>query len=158
MGAAPEALLVCCAGGGLTAGCALAWEALLLSARVFAVEPAGFDDTARSLAAGKRLGNAPDARSICDAVLAPMPGSLTFSINASRLGGGLVVTDAKALVAVRTAFEEFGVVMEPGGAVALAAALFGRLPVANRTIAVALTGANVDPAIYAEAISSRAET
>jgi threonine dehydratase len=154
LGATPDALLVCCAGGGLTAGCALAWEALLPAARVFAVEPEGFDDTARSLAAGTRLGNAPDASSICDAVLAPMPGALTFSINAPRLGGGLVVSDAEALTAMRVAFAEFGLVVEPGGAVALAAALCGRLPVAGRTVAVALTGANVDPAMYQRALSA----
>lgn len=155
MGAVPDALLVCCAGGGLTAGCALAWEALLPTAQVFAVEPEGFDDTARSLAAGTRLGNAPGAASICDAVLAPMPGALTFSINAPRLGGGLVVSDAEALAAMRVAFDEFGLVVEPGGAVALAAALSGRLPVVDRTVAVALTGANVDPAMYQRALSIR---
>ena len=152
MGAVPEALLVCCAGGGLTAGCALAMETLLPAARVFAVEPEGFDDTVRSLAAGTRLGNAPGATSICDAVQAPMPGVLTFSINAPRLGGALVVSDAEALVAMRVAFEEFGLVVEPGGAVALAAALSGRLPTANRTVAVALTGANVDPRMYQRAL------
>lgn len=154
MGAVPDALLVCCAGGGLTAGCALALEVLLPAARVFAVEPQGFDDTARSLAAGMRLGNAPGATSICDAVLAPMPGALTFSINAPRLGGGLVVSDAEALAAMRVAFEEFGLVVEPGGAVALAAALAGRLPVAGRTVAVALTGANVDPDMYRRALAA----
>lgn len=152
MGAEPDALVVCCAGGGLTAGCALAWEALLPAARVYAAEPEGFDDTARSLAAGTRLGNAPGAASLCDAVLAPMPGALTFSINAPRLGGGLVVSDAEALAAMRVAFEEFGLVVEPGGAVALAAVLSGRLPMEGRTVAVALTGANVDPAMYRRAL------
>jgi len=153
MGAVPDALVVCCAGGGLTAGCALALETVLPAARVFAAEPEGFDDTARSLAAGMRLGNTPGATSICDAVQAPMPGALTFSINAPRLGGGLVVSDTEALAAMRVAFEEFGVVVEPGGAVALAAALSRRLPVADRTVAVALTGANVDPAMYQRALS-----
>lgn len=155
MGATPDALLVCCAGGGLTAGCALAWEALLPAAKVFAVEPEGFDDTARSLAAGRRLGNAPGARSICDALLAPMPGALTFPVNQPRLGGSLVVTDADVLAAMRVAFEEFGLVVEPGGAVALAAALTGKYRVEGRTVVVALTGANVDPALYAGALSER---
>ena len=154
MGAIPDVLLVCCAGGGLTAGCALAWETLLPEACVFAVEPEGYDDTARSLAAGMRLGNSPGAISICDAVLAPMPGVLTFGINAARLGGGLVVSDREALAAMRVAFEEFGLVVEPGGAVALAAALFGRLPVSKRVVAVALTGANVDPAVYQRAFAT----
>jgi threonine dehydratase len=117
------------------------------------VEPEGFDDTTRSLAAGERLSNASGATSLCDAVLAPMPGALTFSINAPRLGGGLVVSDGEALAAMRVAFEEFGLVVEPGGAIALASALFGRVPVADRTVAVALTGANVDPAMYQRALS-----
>ena len=153
MKATLDALLVCCAGGGLTAGCALVLEALLPAARVFAVEPEGFDDTARSLAAGTRLGNAPGATSVCDAVLAPIPGVLTFSINAPRLGGSLVVSDTEALAAMRVAFEEFGLVVEPGGAVALAAALSGRLPIKDRTVAVALTGANVDAGMYQRALS-----
>jgi len=152
LGVEPDALLVCCAGGGLTAGCALAWDARLPSAKVFGVEPEGFDDTARSLAAGRRLGNAPGAWSICDAVLAPMPGALTFSINAPRLGGVVVVSDDDALAAMRTAFEEFGLVAEPGGAVALAAVISGRHAIEGRTVAVVLTGANVDPAVYARAV------
>ncbi|MFC3123809.1 threonine/serine dehydratase [Pseudoroseomonas globiformis] len=154
MGAVPDALVVCCAGGGLTAGCALALETLTPTTRVFAAEPEGFDDTARSLAAGMRLGNAPGATSICDAVQAPMPGILTFSINAPRLGGGLVVSDTEALQAMRVAFEEFRLVVEPGAAVAFAAALCGRLPVANRIVAVVLTGANVDPGMYQRALST----
>ncbi len=154
MGATPDALLVCCAGGGLAAGCALAWEALLPAARVFAVEPEDFDDTARSLAAGKRLGNPPDARSICDALQAPMPGALTFPINQPRLGGSLRVSDPEALAAMRVAFEEFGLVVEAGGAVALAAVLAGRHPVAGRTVVVVLTGANVDAAVFASALQA----
>ena len=154
MGARPDALLVCCAGGGLAAGCALAWEAALPAARVFAVEPEGFDDTARSLAAGVRLGNAPSARSICDALQAPMPGAVTFPINQPRLGGSLVVSDAEAMAAMRVAFEELGLVVEPGGAVALAAALTGRYPVAGRTVVVVLTGANVDAAVFAQALQT----
>lgn len=139
LGAAPNALLVCCAGGGLAAGCALAWEARLPGARVFGVEPESFDDTARSLAAGERVGNAPDARSVCDALLAPMPGVLTFAVNARRLGGVVVASDADALAAVRVAFAEFGLVAEPGGAIALAAVISGRFPVEGRTVAVAST-------------------
>ncbi|PZP45544.1 MAG: hypothetical protein DI601_09395 [Azospirillum brasilense] len=82
-----------------------------------------------------------------------MPGVLTFAINRPRLGGGLVVSDAEALAAMRVASEEFGLVVEPGGAVAFAAALSGRLPVEGRTMAVALTGANLDPAIYQQALA-----
>jgi threonine dehydratase len=104
--------------------------------------------------AGTRLGNAPGATSLCDAVLAPMPGAFTFSINAPRLGGGLVVSDAEALAAMRVAFGEFGLIVEAGGAVALAAVLSERLPVADRTVAVVLTGANVDPGMFHRALST----
>lgn len=148
IGAEPEALVVCCGGGGLTAGCALAWEALRPGAKVWAAEPEGFDDTARSVAEGRRVGNAPEARSICDAILTPMPGVLTFAVNAPRLGGAAVVSDDGAREAMRVAFAEFGLVVEPGGAVALAAVQTGRVPVEGRCVAVALTGANVDAATF----------
>ncbi len=156
LGAEPDALLVCCSGGGLTAGCALAWEAMLPNARVWACEPEAFDDTARSLAAGRRVSVDPAARSICDAVLTPTPGALTFAINAPRLGGAVAVSDGEALAAMRTAAEEFGLVVEPGGAVALAAVLSGRFPLEGRTVVATLSGANVDPALLAQALSGAA--
>lgn len=152
MGAAPDVLLVNCSGGGLTAGCALAWEELLPDSRVWAVEPQGFDDTARSLAAGERLANPPGARSICDSVLAAMPGVLTFEINAPRLGGAVQASDEEALKAMRVAFDEFGLVVEPGGALSLAAVLAGRVQIEGRCVAVVLSGANVDPALFTRAL------
>jgi len=152
IGAEPDALVLCCGGGGLTAGCALAWEVLRPGAKVWAAEPEGFDDTALSIAKGRRVSNAPEARSICDAILTPMPGVLTFAINAPRLGGVAVVTDAAVREAMRVAFAEFGLVVEPGGAAALAAVLAGEVSVEGRCIAVALTGANVDPAAFASMI------
>lgn len=153
LGATPDILLVNCSGGGLTAGCVLAWETLLPASKVWAVEPQGFDDTARSIAAGRRLANAPEARSICDSVLAPMPGVLTFAINASRLGGVAVVSDDQALEAMGVAFAEFGLVAEPGGALSLAAVLAGRVPVEGRCVAIVLSGANADPELYATALT-----
>ena len=99
-----DAALVCCGGGGLVAGCAVALTHQVPGIAVHAVEPEGFDDTARSLAAGQRLRNAADARSFCDALLAPMPGELTFAVNARLLAGGLVVTDAEVAAAMRLAF------------------------------------------------------
>ena len=95
---------------------------------VYSVEPSDFDDTARSLAKGARVGNAPDRRSFCDALLAAMPGELTFAINSRLLAGGLSVTDDEVARAMRLAFRHLRLVVEPGGAVALAAALAGRLP------------------------------
>ena len=153
IGVRPDVLLVNCSGGGLAAGCALAWQALLSDSRVWAVEPEAFDDTARSLAAGKRVANAPGGQSICDSVLAAMPGELTFPINAARLGGAVQASDDEALGAMRVAFEEFGLVAEPGGALSLAAVLTGRVKVADRCVVVVLSGANVDPTLFARALA-----
>ncbi len=142
-GASLDALLVCCSGGGLTAGCAIALEAMSPRTRVFAVEPVGFDDTARSLAAGVRVSNHAAARSICDAVQAPEPGELTFSINKRLLAGALAVTDEEVIGAMTLAAREFGLVVEPGGAIALAAVLSRRFDPGGLTVAVTLSGSNV---------------
>ena len=141
-------------GGGLIAGCALAFQAESPLTRVYCAEPAGFDDHARSLAAGERVANEAGASSICDALLAPRPGELTFAINRTRLAGGLVATDDEVRHAMATAFQELKLVIEPGGAVALAAALAGRLPGSPRTVVVVASGGNVDPATFREAIAA----
>lgn len=157
LGLVPDAVVVCCGGGGLVAGCAVALRSLLPDVSVWAAEPEGHDDTARSLAAGERLSNPPGVRSICDALLAPTPGELTFELNRRLLAGGLVVTDAEVREAMRLAFAELKLVVEPGGAVALAAVLSGRLDTGGRTVAVVLSGGNVDPAPYAEVIGQRGD-
>ncbi|MGH6815301.1 MAG: threonine ammonia-lyase, partial [Hyphomicrobiaceae bacterium] len=144
-GAVPEAVLVCCSGGGLATGTALAVKAANPATEVYSVEPAGFDDFARSLAGGTRVRNATLSGSICDALLVPTPGELTFAVARKTLTGGLAVSDAETRAAVRFAFEELKLVVEPGGAVALAAVLAERLPVKNRTVACVLSGGNVDP-------------
>ncbi len=149
-----DAALVCCGGGGLTAGCATALAHLVPGIALYACEPEGLDDTTRSLDAGRRLQNSPDARSICDALLAPTPGELTFEVNRRLLKGGLVVSDAEVEEAMRQAFRHLKIVVEPGGAVALAAALSGRLDCRGRTVAVVLSGGNVDPELYARILSS----
>ena len=149
-----DALLICCGGGGLTAGCALAVSALSPETRGYTVEPAGFDDTARSLEAGERLRNDAGARSFCDALLAETPGALTFSINRRLLTGGLVVTDAEVTQAMAFAFRTLKLVVEPGGAVALAALLSGKIPTQGKTIGLTLSGANVDPATFCAAIAT----
>jgi len=117
------------------------------------VEPEGFDDTARSLASGARQAARPDARSICDALLAPEPGQLTFEVNRRLCTGGLVVSDADVAAAMAVAFRDLKLVVEPGGAVALAAALSGKLDLAGRCAAIVLSGGNVDPDMYAGAIA-----
>jgi threonine dehydratase len=145
--------LVPCGGGGLIAGCALALRAAFPGIAIHAVEPAGLDDTARSLEAGARQANAPDAISICDALLIPTPGELTFTINRQVLAGGLAVSDDEVRGAMAFAFRHLKLVIEPGGAVALAAVLSGKLPLEHRTAAVVLSGGNVDPALFATAIA-----
>lgn len=152
----PADVLLCPAsGGGLIAGIALAFEALSPSTRLYTTEPAGFDDHARSLAVGRRTSNAPGGRSLCDALMAPEPGELTFSINAPRLASGLVASDDETLAAMAFAFRHLKLLLEPGGAVALAALLSGKLPLKGRTAVVIASGGNVDPELYARVILPR---
>ena len=146
LGLALDDVIACCSGGGLVAGIALAVTGLSPGTRVWCAEPAGFDDHARSLAAGRRLRNAPGAHSICDALLAPEPGELTFAINAQRLAGGCVVTDDEVRTAMAYAARVLKLVVEPGGAVALASVLARRLDARGRTVAVVLSGGNVEDA------------
>jgi threonine dehydratase len=150
-------VLVCCSGGGLIAGIATAIKAAEPDIKLYAVEPDGFDDTARSLITGKRETVAPQATSICDALLTPSPGELTFPINQRLLAGGLVVIDDQVRAAMRFAFSKMKLVIEPGGAVALAALLAGIAPTADEDCAtvVVISGSNVDPVLYAEIIAGR---
>ncbi|SDY81510.1 L-threonine ammonia-lyase [Jannaschia faecimaris] len=146
----PEAVsevLVCCGGGGLTAGVALALQG---RATVHSVEPAGFDDVARSLSSGKRQVNPALTGSICDAILTPTAGEITLPIMARLCGAGIVVTDAEALRAVALAWQHLRIVLEPGGAVALAAALFHH----KGDVAVVASGGNVDAQVFSEALRS----
>lgn len=141
-------IITCCGGGGLTAGIALATEGRF---RVRPAEPAGFDDTTRSLAAGTLQRNATASGSICDAIVTPTPGALTFPILQRLCGPGLVVTDDQALHAMALAFAHLRIVLEPGGAVALAAALFDSdLP---DTVICTASGGNVDPDTFSSALN-----
>ena len=118
----PDQVLICCSGGGLAAGSAIALVAKIPGVSVHSVEPVGFDDTARSLSGGERVRIDDKARSICDALQVPTPGEMTFAINRELLGTGLVVSDAEVCEAMRFAFRHLKLVVEPGGAAALAAA------------------------------------
>jgi threonine dehydratase len=149
-----DVALAPCGGGGLVAGCALALTSAFPGIAVYAVEPDGLDDTRRSLVAGERVANAPGATSICDALLLPMPGELTFEVNLRLLAGGLTVSDDEVRRAIAFAFRYLKLVVEPGGAVALAAMLAGKLALDGRTAAVVLSGGNVDPALFAGAITA----
>ncbi len=150
LGTPPDEVLVCCGGGGLIAGTATALKHLFPDAVVRTVEPEAFDDTARSLASGRRERVAAGARSICDALQAHTPGKLTFEINRRLLGAGLAVSDAEVREAMRFAFQYLKMVVEPGGAVALAAILSGRTTAAGKTTVVVISGGNVDRELYAE--------
>ncbi|MGG7643371.1 threonine ammonia-lyase [Rhodovulum sp. YNF3179] len=145
-------VLVCCGGGGLTAGIALALEARAPGLRARPCEPEGFDDTARSLAAGRVLGNDRLTGSICDAIMTPEPGQLTFPILRKLCGPGIVASDEDCLRAMAQAFLRLKIVLEPGGAVALAAALFQPDAVAGDTVIVVATGGNTDAATYTAAL------
>jgi len=148
-GLTADQVLICCGGGGLTAGSAIALKARLPDVSVHTVEPQAFDDTLRSLRLGERVRVEDSARSICDALLSPMPGEMTFDINRRLLGDGLSVTDAEVREAMRFAFRQLKLVVEPGGAVALAAVLAGKISTAGKTTVVVLSGGNVDSDTFA---------
>ena len=147
-------VLVCCGGGGLTSGIALALEAEAPGLRARPAEPQGFDDTARSLASGKIERNAAMTGSICDAIVTPSPGTLTFPIMQRLCGPGLVVTDNEALRAMAQAFLRLKIVLEPGGAVALAAALTRRDQIEGDAVIVVASGGNVDLEMFEQALNT----
>ncbi len=150
--ATPDQVLIGCSGGGLVSGSALAIRELSPNTEVLCVEPAGFDDTRRSLEAGHRMSNAMGAPSICDALLSPSPGVLTFALMRELLAGGVTVSDAQVQAAMAWAYRHLKLVIEPGGAVALAALLAGQVPTHGRPIAIVISGGNVDRATIVEAL------
>jgi len=152
LGLKPDLVLVGCSGGGLIAGTALGVKARVPDAVFYAVEPAGFDDTLRSFASGNRERNARMSGSICDALLTDRPGEITFPINRALVGQGLTVTDDEVARAVRYAFEELKLVVEPGGAVGLAAMLAGKVELAGKIVAGVLSGGNVDAEMFGKLI------
>jgi threonine dehydratase len=153
LGVKADQLTCCLGGGGLSGGIGLAAKKLSPKTALFGVEPDGFDDHARSLEAGHRVPSPRKSGSVCDALLAPEPGELTFALNQHQLTGVKVVSDEEALAAVRFAFETLKLVVEPGGAVGLASILSGKLEAKDRTTVVVLTGGNIDPAMMARALN-----
>jgi threonine dehydratase len=143
-----DCVLVPCSGGGLTAGCAVALHGLSPNTQVYGVEPENYQDTALSLKAGKITSVPSDSESICDSLMMTQPGALTFPLNQSLLAGVITATDASVRQAMRLAFDELKVVLEPGGAIGLASILEGRINVSNKTIGVVLSGGNVDKALF----------
>ena len=153
MGVTLADVLVCCGGGGLTSGIALALEADAPKMRVRPVEPTDFDDVTRSLATGKPQINARLGGSICDAIITPTPGALTFPIMQRLCGNGIVVPEKDCLRAMSVAFTRFKVVLEPGGAIALAAALYHGDQLSGEDVICIASGGNVDAEMFARALA-----
>jgi threonine dehydratase len=145
---APDLVVVTASGGGLAAGIALAIKARHPHAQIYTAEPQNFDDHARSFRSGKREINTAKSGSICDALLSPSPGQMTFEINRALVGEGVWASDAEVARAVAFAFRELKLVVEPGGAVGLAALLAGKLDVRDKVAVVVLSGGNVDPELF----------
>lgn len=154
LGADLDAVIAPCGGGGLISGTALALSHDCPGTEIYAAEPEGFDDTVRSMAAGERLSIESGAQSFCDALLLPTPGEMTFSINKTLLKGGFAISDTDTASAMAAAFRYLKIVVEPGGAVALAAALSGAYDCRDKTVGVICSGGNVDDGVFAKAISN----
>jgi threonine dehydratase len=153
-GAKLDAVIAACSGGGLIAGTAIAIKGTSPDTLVYASEPAGFDELARSLKSGQPESNPPGATSICDSLQVARPGKLTFEVNKALLAGSLVVTDDEVRQAMKAAYQHLKLVVEPGGAVPLAALLSGKLEVAGKTVAIVLSGGNVDTPVFIQALNA----
>ena len=147
-----DAVVTCLGGGGMCAGISLAMAELSPQTKIFGAEPENYNDHQQSLRAGRRIHLADTPPSLCDAILTPQPGELTWPINSKSLSDVYTVTDAECLNAMRLAHAHLGVTLEPGGAAAMAATLGGNLPDDIGTVAVILSGGNVDPDVLQRAI------
>jgi threonine dehydratase len=154
MGVTLDAVVTPCGGGGLMAGIATAVKALSPETAIWGAEPENFDDTRRSLAAGSRVSADPAGTSICDALMSPMPGELTFAINRQLVAGVVAVPEAAVADAMRDAAMNLKLVVEPGGAAGFAALSSGEIAMSGKTIAVVLSGGNVDLALFAKLMTS----
>jgi len=152
LGVTPDIVVAPVSGGGLIAGVATAVKARFPQAMVMSAEPEAFDDHARSLRAGKREPHASTGRTICDALMASIPGEITFAINSRLLTKGVTASDAEVGTAVGFAFRELKLVVEPGGAVGLAALLAGHIDIGGKNVVIVLSGGNVDADLYARLI------
>jgi threonine dehydratase len=153
LGLALDFVVVNASGGGLTAGVALAVKSRAPSARIYTAEPEGFDDHARSFRSGRRERNTAMTGTICDALMSQTPGELTFEVNRTLVADGVTATEEEVAHAVSFAFHELKLVVEPGGAVALAALLACKLDVAGKTAVVVLSGGNIDPELFARLVA-----
>jgi threonine dehydratase len=152
LGLTPDIVVAPASGGGLIAGIATAVKARFPQVTMIVAEPEAFDDHTRSLRAGKREPHSGTGRTICDALMASIPGEITFAINSKLLSHGITATDEEVGVAVGFAFRELKLVVEPGGAVGLAALLAGRIDTAGKNVVIVLSGGNVDSDMFAKLI------
>ena len=153
MGMAADQLICCTGGGGLLAGLSLGLHHHKPDIKIYGAEPEGFDDFKRSLDKGERVANDPKNRSICDAIVTAMPGEMTFPINQDHVTDGLVVSDDDALDAIAVAYKHLKIIIEPGGAVALAAALKQKIDITGKTTVVVASGGNVDKEMFYRALA-----
>ena len=151
----PDIVLCCCGGGGLIAGISTAIKEKFHNAKIYSVEPENFDDTKKSLEENSIIPNSMKHTSICDALLADKPGKITFEINKLNLTSGLSVSDKEALIAMNTAFKYLKIVLEPGGAVALAAAIFKKIDIRDKNVLVIASGGNVDKDIFENCLNQQ---
>ncbi|SHM17400.1 threonine ammonia-lyase [Roseibium suaedae] len=152
LGLKPETVLAGASGGGLASGVAIALAASLPDARMVTVEPEGFDDLARSLDSGRLEQNQKTSGSICDALLSKAPGDLGLTILQALKARGVEVSDQEVLAAVAFAFTELKMVIEPGGAVGLAALLSRKVDVGKKIVGLVVTGGNADPDMLLRAV------
>jgi threonine dehydratase len=153
LGVTPDIAVIGASGGGLAAGISLALKARVPGIKIFTAEPEGFDDTARSFKSGKHEHNARLSGSICDALMSNTPGKITFQINRELIGEGIAASDEEVGRAVAFAFRELKLVVEPGGAIGLAALLAGRPDVKGKTVIAVLSGGNVDPELFSRLVA-----
>jgi threonine dehydratase len=154
LGLTPEVAVIGASGGGLAAGIALALKARVPQVEVYTAEPEGFEDTLRSFNSGRREANARMSGTICDSLMTQTPGELTFPINRALIGQGVVASDAEVGRAVAFAFRELKLVVEPGGAIGLAALLAGKIAVKGKVVVAVLSGGNVDAALFDRLIAA----
>jgi threonine dehydratase len=154
LGLKPDVVVVGCSGGGLAAGISLAIKTMVPDADFYTAEPDGFDDMARSFASGHRERNARLSGTICDALMSNTPGELTFPITARLIGKGVTASDSEVEAAVAFAWRELKLVVEPGGAIGLAALLAGRPDVKGKVVVAILSGGNVDPDLFSRIIAA----
>jgi threonine dehydratase len=153
LGLKPDIAVIGASGGGLAAGISLALKARAPDVKIYTAEPEGFDDTARSFRSGKHEHNARMSGTICDALMSNTPGNITFAINRTLIGDGITASDEEVARAVAFAFRELKLVVEPGGAIGLAALLAGRVDVKGKVVVAVLSGGNVDPELFSRLVA-----